>query len=561
MNERRIDPVAGVLLIAIAFFAFLEYRLLLYSQYIMDEFLHSSWGSDIHFGIRPYVDYMPFKTQLGILLYSIAYKLCGNMEGILLINRHTAFLFVVLSLYILFLLHRQLFASARGGLWAVLWTLSCSTFSEHSFSIRVDMMATCLALLGLYLFLNPPSRRRALASGLCLGIAFCTTQKSLYFIVAFIISFWFVYRRTISNPLKEFLIFVLGGVVAFGLYVIAFGFGGHYFNVVKATFFSEKTLRLALTGHYAGLYTFYWQTFSRNIPFYCLSLVGLGYAIERWRSNRWEQDFLCCFSLAVLALLVLHREPWPYVFVLIIPFLGCYAGLVSDQVHEALRTSPRILTIPAIVLLATVIIQSVMRNNDYASVRCFPQLEAVRAAEAILDPDDTYFDGVRMVGTRKYCTSVVLEQRVLNGLIGAWETQGPTLLDSLSTSQCKVIIYSYRLARLPKEFHEFLQNHYVLLDKNIFVSGCEATTSPTEFNLVWAGKYDMLIDGKCGNVLIDGKPVGPKDEGIRLGSGNHRVAFEGDGSLLLLPAAARQWMAKNPVQRVVTPLFINVYER
>jgi len=561
MNEKRTDPVEVALLLAIAFLAFLEYRLLLYAQYIMDEFLHSSWGGDIYFGVRPYVDYMPDKTQLGILFYGAAYRLCGAMENVLLINRHTAFLFVVLSLYVLFLLHRRVFASARGGLWAVLWTLLCSTFREHSFSVRVDMMATGLALVGLYVFLQAGSRRGALAGGLCLGAAFCTTQKSLYFIVAFAISFWLVYRRRSANPWKEFGRFAFGGLAAFGVYVAAFGHGGYYGNVVKATFLSEAARSLALEGHYAGLSTFYWQTFSRNIPFYCLAFAGLGYALSRWRSERWEQNFFCCFSLVVLALMAIHRDPWPYVFVMIVPLLGSYAGRVSDQIHEALRTSPRVLVVPVVALLATAGIQQTVRNEDYAGVRCFPQLETVRAAESVLGSRDTYFDGIRMVGTRRYGSSLVLQQRLLNDLITNWETQGPTFLDSLRTSECKVIIYNYRLARLPKAFHEFLRNHYVLIDRNVFASGCEATTSPASCELIWPGEYGVLINGECRNVAIDGKPMTDLAGGIRLAAGRHHVTFEGNGAFLLIPAEAKRWMEDNRVERVVLPLFINVYER
>jgi len=563
MGRNRTDRVAAILLVAIAFYAFLEYNLLLYVEYITDEFLHSSWGADLHFGIRPYTaEHVHVKTQLGILLYSIAYKLCDNMVGILLINRHTALLFVILSLCVVFLLYRQLFAGTHGGLWAVLWTLSCSTFREHSFSIRVDMMATCLALLGLYVFLGLPLRRRALASGLCLGLAFCTTQKSVYFIAAFVLSFWVAYRRTTSHPLKEFLAFALGGLIVFCAYVVAFGYGGNPINVVKGMFFSEKAWRLALTGDYVGLHTFYWHTFSRNIPFYCLSFAGLGYSLGRWGSNRWEQNVLCCFSLTVLGLIAVHREPWPYVFVMIIPFLGCYAGLISDHITEALRISPRVLIVPAAVLLLTVGVQSVLRNYDYAGVQCFPQLAAVRAAEAVLGPQDSYFDGIRMIGTRKHCIPITLQQADLMNLIHSWETGGPAFLDSLRASECKVIIYNYRLAYLPKAFHQFLRDHYVLMDTSVFVSGYRIITSPTEIDLIWPGEYGTLTDGECKNIIIDGRAVDAKKGGIYLAKGKHRVTFEREESFLfLIPVAARQWMERSAGERIIVQLFSNKYDR
>lgn len=559
MRDKRIDPVATILLVAIVFYGCLEYRLVLYARYIMDEFLHASWAGDIHFGVWPYAEYMPFKTQFGILLYSMAYKLSDNTEGILLISRHIGFLTAILSLCVLFLLCRALFGGARSGLWAVLWTLACSTFIERSFRIRVDMLAMSLALFGLYQFLVLRSWRRPLVAGVFLGLAFCTTQKAAYFIVAFVISFWLLYRRAASNPIREFLIFTFSGVAVFAAYVVAFGHGGSYLNVVRATFVSDKAWTLALAGHYTGLHEYYWQTFSRNITFYCLSFAGLAYIVWYWRSSTWQQKFVSCFSFVVLVFLVIHREPWPYVFVFVIPLLGCHAGFISDRTYQALCDSPRIIVLPVAILLLIVIIHSVLRHDAHLRLRCFGQLSTVRAAESVLGPEETYFDGIRMIATRKCASRIVLEKQALNNLVESWETQGPPLMDALRASQCKVIVYNYRMTRLPGEFHHFIEDHFVLIDRNVFVSGSEITSSPQEIVLNWPGVYGVGIKGECENIRIDSKPLDAQSGELYLTTGRHRVTFEGDGTFLLIPRAAWKWIEESPTDPRLAPMFARLY--
>jgi hypothetical protein len=559
MERKRIDPAAAILLVAIAFYGFLQYQYALYGMYIWDEFVDSAMGADMFLRARPYVDYFPFKTQLGILLYGLPYTFCRNMEVILLINRHTAFLFVVLSLYVLYQLQREIFGSERGGLWAVLWTLTCSTFLEHSFTIRVDIMATFMAILAVRLFVARQTWRSSLAAGMCLSLAFCMTQKAGYFILAFILAFWLAQRKADFNPIKEFGAFALGGVVVFAAYVVGFGHGGVYASVVKDVFNFKTAASVSVLSPYTYFRNYYWQTFSRNIPFYCLSFVGLAYVFRFWRASTWQRNFSASFTLIVLVFLLIHRHSWPYLFMFVIPFLACFAAFVSEQVYDALRNSTRVLAVPALVLLAIVAITSVMRYQVYFRYQSFAQMETVRAVESILGPEDTYYDGTRMIGTRKSARNDYLATEDIKRLLASWDTLGAELMDALRAAQCKVIIYNSRLTRLPEQFQQFIQDHYVLADKNIFVSGSEITTSPQEVELIWGGPYGVVIEGNCKNLRVDGEPLAEgRGRGV-LRPGKHRVTYEGDGAFLLIPEAARQWMEKNRVERTITSLFVDLY--
>jgi len=380
VKRNRIEPSFLALLTAIAALLFLNYRLVLYAQYETDEFLHSAWGGDLHVGIPAYAPEMPGKTRLSLVLFSLPFKMTNRMADILLINRHAVFFVVIASLYVLFLLHGNVFGSRRGALWAVFWTLACTTFIERGFRVRSDMVATAFALVGVHQFLVGRPSVRAWAAGAWMSLAFCTTQKSAYFILSFIVAFWVAYRLAGENALREFSRFALGGLAVFAGYVLAFGRGGNYATVLKTTFFSDLVMDTALGRNYGALAPYYWQTFARNIAFYCLAFAGLGYILRGWRSNPWPQNFLAVFTAVLLGCMTIHREPWPYVFVMVIPFLGCFAGWISEAVLQALRTTDRMVAVPALVLLFTVGVESIVRHVAHFQITCFPQLDVRHAS-------------------------------------------------------------------------------------------------------------------------------------------------------------------------------------
>lgn len=557
----RPDYVRYVLLAATIVYLVLEYRAALSASFGMDEFLHVSWAGDYHLGERPYAAYQPFKTQVGILLYWIAFLLSDKMETILLLCRHIGFAVAVLSLGLLFLLQRRVFQTTRSGLWAVLWALLCTTFLERSFRIRVDMFATGLALAGLYLFFRLTAWRRPLAAAALLCLAFCATQKSAYFIIAFVVSYLLVYRRESPHWLREFLVFAVAGMVLFAGYVAIFGHGGYYANVLKATFWHEKTVGLATERQYEIASSFYWQTFSRNVLFYGLSFAGLVAALASWRERSWEQRFLACFTLALLALFAMHRDVWPYVFVIVIPFLACYAAFLSEIILQALRKWPKVAVLPVGILLFLTGFLAVRQHIDHLRIRCVDQLPTIRTAEAFLGPEDTYYDGIRMIGTRKSANRLLLERTALKNLLASWKTEGPRFLDDLIQAQCKVIIYNYRLEYLPPRFQRFLEAHYVLLGRSVYVSGSEITASPQEVDVVWPGRYGFLAGGEVRSLSIDGQIVNDVRKRSHLSQGKHRIAFDGDTAALLVPESACMWLENHEASGVRVPLFRGVYRR
>ena len=559
MRAKRIDGIAVGLAAAIAGLLFLQHRLVAHASYVPDEFLHVAWAGDLHAGVHAYAADALGKTRLSIALFRFAYYLGDHTEQVLWINRHLVWLFVVLSLFCLFAIAREVFHNTHGALWAVVWTLLCTTFIERSFRIRSDMIATFLALLAVHSYLSLGSWRRTAVAGLWLGLAFCTTQKSVYFIAAFCIAYAAAGRKCLSRPVRDFLIFTAAGVLVFLIYLLVFGRGGYYIEVLKKTFLEDLAVKAALGTSFQEYFDTHWhyhvQTFVRNIAFYCLSFIGLTWALMRWRQHRPEQNFVAIYSLAVLIFIFFHRSPWPYVFILVIPFLGIYAGWLSVRIQQALEQAPRLLLAPALALLLVTAVDAILRHKSHLSITNEAQLRAVRAAEAILGPKDTYYDGVRMIGTRRPASPVVLYVPTINRLVEHWETEGLELMEELLRNRCKVVIYTHNcLAGLPEGFHRFLQAHYVLIDQNVFVAGAEVTTSPAEVMLVWGGPYGVRVEGECHDLTIDGKATNPSAI-VPLHAGRHSISFRGEATLLLLPIQAKRWIDTQPAQPRLDNLF------
>jgi hypothetical protein len=559
-RQKSLDLPWILLTAGIGLLAAILYRNLLHAQYVMDEFQQASMAASIHWGLWPYRDYPADKTVLGTFFYVLPHLISNETAVIVLLSRHMALLYALATVAVLYFLYRRVFDGRYGPLPAVFWALACSNFLEHGFCIRVDMLMTMFAILGVFLYLKLGSWRGALAAGAMLGLAFCSTQKAAYFIVAFTAAYAVTARKASARPIRDFALYAGAGLAVFLLYALAFGQGVYFLNVLRNTFFSPAAVGVALGSEYGSMFLFYRETFLRNILFYCLALAGLVYSAWRWRSNTWQQNFLACFTFIIAFFMAIHRSPWPYVFVMIIPFFGAYAALISERLLDRVRDT-RLKWALASAALAIVLAGSLVRHQKHLRVTNALQYHTVQAAEAILNRGDTYYDAIAMLSTRRHADDdMILVRVILLDVLRNWETKGPALLDRLRAEQCKLIIFNYRIAALPKDFtRSWLPEHYVLFDTNLWVSGARITQSPRTVDLIWGGNYVAVAASQLADLRIDGRPIKPLTE-TSLAPGSHEVRFTGSGIVVLIPAEAYQWLRRYKVDpRLDIPLYFDVY--
>ncbi len=579
----RFDLIAFGISIGILFLFALTFRAAIQARYVMDEFLWASFAGDIYRGLRPYVDFQFGKTVLGLYPFVTPFLFYDDTASIMRGSRFIGLAIAVGALITTFAVCRQAFRQPDSetpsagledqavierfrplkyiGLWSIFWMLACSTFRENCYQLRVDMAATLFALAGIFLYLKYSGRTGAVLSGVFVGLAFCITQKAAYFVFAFMVAIIATSGDGYRRSLQRLGLFAAGVAASLEVYVLAFGHGGFYQDVIGTTFFDPAIVDVALKKEYPNLKVFYWQMISRNYIFCAISLFGLGYEVRRWTRNDPRRRFFFVFTITMLVLAALHRAPWPYTFVMVVPFLAVYAALAGHVAVEAI-SKYRYLVYPALLLVLLVIFgQSFLRSEEHLRIPLAIQLRTVAAAEAILGPEDTYYDAIRIIAARRPASRVILQKVALNQLRNAWGRLGWSFIEGIRASKCKLMIYNYRLESLPASFKVFMVDHYVLIGANIFVSGAEVTGPKEVIDLVWPGRYLALKSGDCKNIYIDGKRLLERTSSVKLDAGRHKIGFTGKGTLLLVPEDAGRWVLRHGLRKKLVALFHRIYEQ
>lgn len=547
-----LGPICGII-----FLGAVWYHQLLETYFIMDDFLCASFSGEIYSGMRPHIDFTQAKTSWGFYPYAAIHAASGSSEFVLILSRHVSLAYALLSLAFVYLISKKIAVNDKAGLWAVFWTLSCSTFLEHSFSIRVDMLSTMLSLAAVYSYLFLSSRWRYILSGLILGVAFCVTQKSIYFIISFSFAHFASSKRNdLKRRFLEYLYWAASAGLVFVVYVLVMGAGGHYKTVIDQVLFSSTLMKVALSVEYPNMSQFYWQTFSRNFSFYTLGIGWLLVTLGRWKQIDRRKKFISVFAASLLLFVGMHKAPWPYTFLLIIPYLGIFIGYFSFCIGQAIRRSSMklILLVPVVVVLASVCTFATQRGLDRLDATSARQMSVVRVAEGMLSEKDTYFDGIWMINSRRHATPDILQRADLLTVLDRWKEEKSRLLSQMIESKCKVVIYNYRLFALPDDFKNFVTKHYLPVFSNVFVSGYSTRAHRGHFSVIWPGKYALAIRGESERLIIDGREIGRSDRTIDLSAGEHHIDFSGNGEVVLMPADSLYYLEKNNA-RFDTPFF------
>jgi hypothetical protein len=465
-------------------------------RFVMDEL---AWLQQIgHVDASDYyrtVD--PHKTVLAELLFAPSFAL-DTSTGIALAARAIALGCVLASLLLVYALARRLTPDRRLALLAPITALGFSNFTEHAYCVRTDTVALPFALAALFLLSSPerPDRRRTLAAGLLLGISFLCTQKAIYFALAagaaLVAAGWprDGFRRTAS---RAFLL-LAGWSAAVFAYAAYFG-GGEFGRVLSAVVTGPRFV-LEGTSAFEGLSGFVTQTLSRNVVPWGLGAVAVVFALGARRSSAPRRG-LAVGSAVLTALLFLHDQPWPYVFVW--P-QALVAALVPTLVPEAARRltgGDRSVRERMALAFALLLAFSLVRNFRFFDHANGEQLRAMRRAEANLTPADTFFDGVGAVVSRRVAgppwiwnwdtpTIARLRREFDRGDLGA--------LAKIAADRPKLFLLTYRLRAAAKMAERLIGTSYVRVTDTMLLAGIELPAGSTEqrFEVRWAGRYAIF---------------------------------------------------------------------
>jgi hypothetical protein len=533
--ENRKLQVALSLAIA-AKLAFLVY----YSRhlaFIMDELAHGYAARFVDQGL--YTNVQPIKTALPWLVFHIALSAGDDAVAVLQGQRVEMLLIAVaITLAIGWTAYRR-YRSANAALFAMFVLLSFSNYIEHVISVRNDTLAALFCVLSFGALLAPErTTRSVLWSGASIGCAFLCTQKVAYHVVA--IGLGHLLRAGLeSGPmaaLRAGACFGLGSALSIAVYCVGFSSGGASpLHVLDNVFFAP--LRVSdhvLTGDaFPHVRQYVGQTLSRNVATYAVCALGMLALVLRERAHKPVLAAGLVATGVITLLVFMHPQPWPYVFVMCMPFLAVWSPGVLAGIPQARQGL-------SMAALSVLVGYSFVRNVEIVEHDNTAQLAVIAQAEALLAPEDRYFDGIAMIPTRD-----------IAGPSPWWWWDAPTLkalraqlavgnrekLDAILRDQPKVWILNYRFSSMAEALTPILRDGTLQISPHLLLTGRHVKAgSAARFDNYWSGAYRWIdLAGRAieDGVSIDGAPCPAP---CRVAVGEHVLTSTRTTDALLVPA-------------------------
>ncbi len=445
----------------VALKAFILIGLALNTRFVMDEFWHFSQPVYLFDGIFDSI--WPAKAVGYALFFEIPHAVGWDAVSTLMAGRlSTAFLALAL-VWVIYMLVRAQGHDQLTALLAIALLLSISSFAERSFRLRSEPLAVLFSATALlYVVRYGADRARTvLLAGLLCGFAFVTTQKAVYFNFALGVGMVVdaLAARQITASLRRGALLVVGWFAAIALYAVGLG-GTAAQEVLRLLFLGPMELALEGGGYYEGLSYFIWQTLERNAVSYGLIVVGLCYATVTVAREHGAARIGLIHALVAATLVYTHNQPWPYTFATALPFLAMYGAL-------ALRwlAGQRGGTVLVAVLVLVITAQSFVRNVQYFRHDNHAQFALIQTAEGMLGPDETYFDGIGMIPSRRMEPRIWLDAERVRRVLA--EGEKTPLVRALRAQEPTLVIESYRTDALSPLISETLETGYLYGPTNI----------------------------------------------------------------------------------------------
>ncbi|MER8431917.1 ArnT family glycosyltransferase [Mesorhizobium caraganae] len=533
-------PTTSLLHVLIALKIILLFVLAWNIRFVMDEFVQLGWAKYFSNGL---FDTIWHPKAVGYaVFYEIAHLIGWNATSILLAGRMQSALLACGTIALIYACARALGEDRVRSLTIVLILLCFSNFMERIFRTIAEPPAVFFAVAALLVILRAPalSARQLLAAGMLSGLAFLTTQKSVYFNVALGVSLVAdaaLMRRYATGAVRGGWL-VLGWAVPVIVYCFIFG-GGAPVLAAKNLILGPVEIATRGGGDYGGLRQFVVQTLARNAILYGICFSGMALSLMRIMKLDERRRIALIFSLIVTALVFAHDQPWPYVFIMALPFIALWSLELLDVTAAYARYRVVVLTV-----LITAMAMSYASDVVYLRLNNQTQLELVARAETLLAPGEKYFDGIGMLPNRQEPSTLWLDQHhVLKTLQEGRESEAYKIL---SDSPPKVVLWSYRMDMIDPVIAPLIRDSYVQIAPNIRMAGRRLRSGRLDvFKVPVPGRYNLYTTNgqpADGKVEINGTPrslplsleAGVSDVVLRSGPAEALLLPEGDYENLIV---------------------------
>ncbi len=244
---------------------------------------------------------------------------------------------------------------------------------------------------------------------------------------------------------------------------------------------------------YANLRQYVVQTLSRNSLLYAFCLGGMVLSLLRITELDGRKRIALIFSVVITAFVFAHDQPWPYVFIMAIPFMALWALEPLDAL-----AGKRVYVAAAWAVLGIAVLTSFARNFQALKIDNHAQLALVDRAEKLVGPGEVYFDGVGMLPNRAEPSTLWLDRHAILATLG--EGKNSEAYRIFANSPPKLILWSYRMDAIIPLVAPLIRDSYVPVAPNIRMAGVRLRPGvQTNFVVPIAGRF-ALYD-------LSGRPV------------------------------------------------------
>jgi len=523
--------------------------------FMMDELYDTNLGVMVSRGAVLYRDIPLERMPLMTFLIAAWHRPSAGSFEAALAARQLMWVGMALAVLFTWRLGRRFLAGAFALLPPAL-LLAFSSFLTSSVSVRSDLLSTLFSLPAL-LALTAPRLGPAnlVGSGFALGLAFCTTQKAVYFVVAFAAGLGYRTWCEASAGRRDLRLLGRMSLVSLGLALPPGCLLAYMSHLGAPGPFLEQTLLYgARVGLLADTYSYSWihvvETLERNPGIWFLGLCGAAVVafegLRRQGVDSGRSPGLAAagvWTLVLAALLLQHTAKFPYVFMTIAPGLALCGGVLLHRLGEAawLPVRPvdwRQLTWSAGAALVLFALPVYHHSRAFRPDLLYYQKEIMDRVDRLTGPTDPVFDGIGIATTRPMAAPWSLTVRWFQERRAGADY---AVVPYLQRRQPKVLIHNYRLDGLRRDEHEFLQRHFVHHWGNIWVVGVPAQrtggeTPARRVEVLSSAEYAVLA-ADLSRVRIDGRSVRAV-ESLAAGSHTLEVVGEPQDVRLVLAAAA-----------------------
>lgn len=456
-------------------------------RFVMDEFVQFGWAKYIPDRVdRLAADQA--KAEGYAFFFKLAHVIGWNARSMLLIGRMEMAFLATGTLVIVYALARSLGESKTRSTLIVLILLSFSDLIERIFETRGDPVSVFFAAAGLLVAIRGQDRQWWIfAAGVLSGLAFVSTQKAVYFNFALgvaLVSEAALDRRFLKGIARGAWL-ALGWLIPIVVYCVALG-GGDPLAVGHNLFFGPVgAVSPQIATEYGGLRGFVVQTLVRNALLYLFCFAGMVLALRCLLQLNVARRVALIFSVIITALVFVHNQPWPYVFIMALPFMALWAPWPVD----ALAGNPLHLR-AAWAVLAIAIAASFVKNVTYLPIDNREQLALVDRAEQLLRPNEVYFDGTGMLPDRPEPSTLWLDRHAILQTLA--EGRSSEAYRIFVHSPPKLILWNYRVDSILPVILPLIRDSYVQVAPNIRMPGARLRSDKAAtFDVPIAGNYAL----------------------------------------------------------------------